>query len=124
MSQRLRAGRLEFLKDIVLAVVPGLVFIGGINRNAKVADLLLPVKTLAYVAVTLYVIVLQFDHAPMMLLTIIKSACGLDQAFGGLIGSAIVMRVKRCVLANEAGLGSDGLVLTQNSLAAVIDQGV
>ncbi len=91
---------------IVLAVLLGLVFVGGIKRDAKVADLLVPVKTLAYVAVTLYVIVLQFDHVAMMLLTIIKSAVGLDQAFGGLIGSAIVMGVKRCGSANEGGLGS------------------
>lgn len=58
---------------IVLAVVLGLVFIGGIKRIAKVADLLVRVKTLAYVAVTLYVIVLQFDYVPMMLLTSSKA---------------------------------------------------
>jgi AGCS family alanine or glycine:cation symporter len=52
------------------------------------------------------VIVLQFDHVPGMLMTIFKSAFGLDQAFAGLIGSAIVMGVKRGVFANEAGLGS------------------
>ncbi len=75
-------------------MVLGLVFVGGIKRIAKVADLLVPVKTLAYIAVTLYVIVLQFDHVPTMLMTIIKSLW-LDQAFGGLIGSAIVMGVKR-----------------------------
>jgi AGCS family alanine or glycine:cation symporter len=39
-------------------------------------------------------------------MTIFKSAFGLDQAFGGLVGSAIVMGVKRGVFANEAGLGS------------------
>lgn len=91
---------------IVLAVVLGQVFVGGIKRIAKVADLLVPVKTLAYIAVTLYGIVLQFDHVPTMLMTIIKSAFGLDQAFGGLIGSAIVMGVRRGVFANEADLGS------------------
>jgi Na+/alanine symporter len=44
---------------IGLAVLLGLVFIGGIKRIAKVADLLVPVKTLVYIGVTLYVIVLQ-----------------------------------------------------------------
>ena len=91
---------------LALAVLLGLVFIGGIKRIAKVADLLVPVKTLVYIGVTIYVIVLQFDQVPGMLITIVKSAFGLDQAFGGLIGSAIVMGVKRGVFANEAGLGS------------------
>jgi AGCS family alanine or glycine:cation symporter len=48
-------------------VLLGLVFIGGIKRIAKVADLLVPVKTLAYIGVTLYVIGTQIEHVPAML---------------------------------------------------------
>ena len=109
---------------IALAAVLALVFMGGIKRIARVADLLVPVKTLAYIAVTLYVIVLQFDHVPLMLLTIIKSAFGLDQAFGGLIGSAIVMGVKRGVFANEAGLGSAPNVAAVAEVRHPVSQGV
>ncbi len=109
---------------IALAVLLGLVFIGGIKRIAKVADLLVPVKTLAYVGVTIYVIVLQFDQVPGMLMTIVKSAFGLDQAFGGLIGSAIVMGVKRGVFANEAGLGSAPNVAAVASVEHPVAQGV
>ena len=109
---------------LALAVLLGLVFIGGIKRIAKVADLLVPVKTLAYIGVTLYVIVLQFDHVPGMLMTIVKSAFGLDQAFGGLIGSAIIMGVKRGVFANEAGLGSAPNVAAVASVEHPVSQGV
>ncbi|ROL76640.1 sodium:alanine symporter family protein [Pseudomonas vranovensis] len=91
---------------IALAALLGLVFIGGIKRIASVSDLLVPIKTLAYIGVTLYVIFTQIDHVPAMLETIVKSAFGLDPAFAGLLGSAIVMGVKRGVFANEAGLGS------------------
>ncbi len=99
-------------------------FIGGIKRIAKVADLLVPVKTLVYIGVTIYVIVLQFDQVPGMLMTIVKSAFGLDQAFGGLIGSAIVMGVKRGVFANEAGLGSAPNVAAVASVEHPVAQGV
>ncbi len=91
---------------IGLAVLLGLVFIGGIKRIASVSDLLVPVKTLAYIGVTLYVIATQIELVPGMLVTIVKSAFGLEPAFAGLLGSAIVMGVKRGVFANEAGLGS------------------
>ncbi|AZC25190.1 MULTISPECIES: alanine/glycine:cation symporter family protein [Pseudomonas] len=91
---------------IVLALLLAITFIGGIKRIAAVSDLLVPIKTLAYIAVTLYVIGTQIEQVPAMLETIIKSAFGLDPAFGGLLGSAIVMGVKRGVFANEAGLGS------------------
>jgi len=91
---------------IVLAVLLAITFLGGIKRIASVSDLLVPIKTLAYIGVTLYVIGTQIEHVPAMLETIIKSAFGLDPVFGGLLGSAIVMGVKRGVFANEAGLGS------------------
>jgi AGCS family alanine or glycine:cation symporter len=100
------------------------VFIGGIKRIASVADLLVPVKTLAYIAVTLYVIVLQFDQVPAMLGHIVKSAFGMDPVFGGLIGSAIVMGVKRGVFANEAGLGSAPNVAAVADVEHPIAQGV
>ena len=109
---------------IALAVLLGLVFVGGIKRIAAVADLLVPVKTLVYIAVTLYVIVVQFDHVPHMLMTIVKSAFGMDEVFGGLIGSAIVMGVKRGVFANEAGLGSAPNVAAVAQVEHPVAQGV
>ncbi|MGH8420667.1 MAG: alanine/glycine:cation symporter family protein [Pseudomonas sp.] len=107
-----------------LAVLLGLVFIGGIKRIAAVADLLVPVKTLIYIAVTLYVIGVQFEHVPHMLMTIVKSAFGMDEVFGGLIGSAIVMGVKRGVFANEAGLGSAPNVAAVAEVQHPVAQGV
>ncbi len=107
-----------------LAVLLGLVFFGGIKRIAAVADLLVPVKTLAYIAVSLYVIVLQFDQVPEMLATIVRSAFGLDPVFGGLLGSAIVMGVKRGVFANEAGLGSAPNVAAVAQVEHPVAQGV
>ena len=109
---------------IVLAVLLGLVFFGGIKRIASVSDLLVPVKTLAYIGVTLYVIFNQIEHVPAMLETIIKSAFGLDPAFGGLLGSAIVMGVKRGVFANEAGLGSAPNVAAVAAVRHPASQGV
>lgn len=112
------------VSGVVLAALLGLVFIGGIKRIAAVSDLLVPVKTLAYIGVTSYVIVVQFDQVPGMLLTIVKSAFGLDQAFAGLVGSAIVMGVKRGVFANEAGLGSAPNVAAVASVEHPAAQGV
>ncbi|KQB52355.1 sodium:alanine symporter [Pseudomonas endophytica] len=109
---------------VIIAVLLGLVFIGGIKRIASVADLLVPVKTLAYIAVTVYVIVLQFDQVPAMLGHIVKSAFGMDPVFGGMIGSAIVMGVKRGVFANEAGLGSAPNVAAVADVDHPIAQGV
>jgi AGCS family alanine or glycine:cation symporter len=109
---------------LALAVLLGLVFLGGIKRIAAVSDLLVPVKTLAYIAVTLYVIASQIELVPDMLVTIVKSAFGLEPAFAGLLGSAIVMGVKRGVFANEAGLGSAPNVAAVAAVKHPVAQGV
>ena len=109
---------------ICLVVLLGLASIGGIKRIAAISDLLVPVKTLIYIAVTVYVIVLQIDHVPAMLMTIVRSAFGLDPVFGGLVGSAIVMGVKRGVFANEAGLGSAPNVAAVAQVEHPVAQGV
>ena len=109
---------------IALAVLMGLVFLGGIKRIASVSDLLVPIKTLAYIGVTLYVIISQIDLVPHMLMTIVKSAFGLEPTFAGLLGSAIVMGVKRGVFANEAGLGSAPNVAAVAAVRHPVAQGV
>ncbi|MDF3863599.1 alanine/glycine:cation symporter family protein [Pseudomonas sp. LABIM340] len=109
---------------IALAVLLAVVFFGGIQRIAAVSDLLVPVKTLAYIAVTLYVIITQIELVPGMLTTIVKSAFGLEPAFAGLLGAAIVMGVKRGVFANEAGLGSAPNVAAVAAVRHPASQGV
>jgi AGCS family alanine or glycine:cation symporter len=107
-----------------LSLLLGIVFVGGIKRIAAVADLLVPLKVIAYIGVTLYVIVLQFDQVPGVLISIVKSAFGLDQAFGGLIGTAIIMGVRRGVFSNEAGLGSAPNVASTAKISHPVAQGV
>jgi AGCS family alanine or glycine:cation symporter len=109
---------------IGLAILLALVLIGGIKRIAAVSDLLVPIKTLAYIGVTVYVIITQIELVPEMLATIVRSAFGLEPAFAGLLGSAIVMGVKRGVFANEAGLGSAPNVAAVASVNHPAAQGV
>ncbi|SMQ27169.1 alanine or glycine:cation symporter, AGCS family [Pseudomonas helmanticensis] len=109
---------------LALCLMLGAVFIGGIKRIAAVADLLVPLKVLAYIGVTTYVLVLQFDQVPTMLMSIIKNAFGMDEAFGGLIGSAIIMGVRRGVFSNEAGLGSAPNVASVAKVGHPVAQGV
>jgi len=109
---------------LALSLLLGIVFIGGITRITAVADLLVPLKVLAYIGVTAYVLALQFEQVPIMLMTIVKSAFGLDQAFGGLVGSAIIMGVRRGVFSNEAGLGSAPNVASVAKVGHPVAQGV
>lgn len=95
-----------YVTGIGLVVILGLIIFGGIKRIADVAEIVVPVMAVGYFIMALVVIGLKIDEVPAMFATIFRSAFGLDPAFAGGIGAAILMGVKRGLFSNEAGLGS------------------
>ncbi len=59
-----------------------------------------------YLAIAAYVVVVNITEIPGVLAMIFQSAFGLEQAFGGSVGAAISMGVRRGLFSNEAGMGS------------------
>ena len=96
----------EWISGIVLVCIIGLIIFGGIKRIAKFADILVPVMAGSYIALALFVIGSNISEVPDTLMLIVRSAFGLEPAFAGGIGAAIIMGVKRGLFSNEAGLGS------------------
>jgi AGCS family alanine or glycine:cation symporter len=94
------------ISGLALVVVIGLIIFGGIKRIASMADVLVPVMAFSYIGMALVVIGMNLSEVPATLALIVKSAFGLEPAFAGGIGAAILMGVKRGLFSNEAGLGS------------------
>lgn len=95
-----------------------LVTVGGLRRIAKVASVVTPFMAIAYVLMAVIVIGAHFDRVPGAFALIFRSAFGTDPVFGGMIGSAIAMGVKRGLFSNEAGQGGGAIV----SASAAVDQ--
>ncbi|HYG89164.1 MAG TPA: alanine/glycine:cation symporter family protein [Azospirillum sp.] len=91
---------------VILVAVVGLIVFGGVRRIAEVADIVVPVMAVGYVAMTLVVIVMNAGEVPGVIALIVKSAFGLEPAVGGTMGAAITLGVRRGLFSNEAGLGS------------------
>jgi AGCS family alanine or glycine:cation symporter len=91
---------------LILTAVIGLIIFGGIKRIASMADVLVPIMAFSYIGMALVVIGLNLSEVPAVFTLIFKSAFGLEPAFAGGIGAAIMMGVKRGLFSNEAGLGS------------------
>lgn len=92
-----------------VAVLSGIVIFGGIRNIARVAEVVVPFMAVAYLGVALWVLVANVDKIPDVLVLIVRSAFGLDQAAGGLVGgmtAAMLNGVKRGLYSNEAGMGS------------------
>jgi AGCS family alanine or glycine:cation symporter len=113
-----------YLSGIALVLVIGLIIFGGIKRIAKFADVLVPVMAFAYIAMALFVIGSNVDAIPATLALIVKSAFGLEPAFAGGIGAAIIMGVKRGLFSNEAGLGSAPNVAAVAEVKHPVAQGI
>ncbi|WP_172147930.1 alanine/glycine:cation symporter family protein [Pseudomonas tumuqii] len=112
------------ISGLILVAVMGLIIFGGIQRIAKMADVLVPVMAFSYIAMALVVIGLNIEAVPATLTLIIKSAFGLEPAFAGGIGAAIIMGVKRGLFSNEAGLGSAPNVAAVAEVKHPVAQGI
>jgi len=100
----------EWLSGISMAVLVGLVLLGGIRRIASVAGKLVPFMALLYLVVTLIILAINIGAIPEALLLVVKSAFSPVAAGGGFAGATIMlalrMGVARGIFSNEAGLGS------------------
>ena len=95
---------------VVMAIIVGLVIIGGIKRIGAVAGRLVPVMMALYIIGGLYVLFVNMDAIPKMLGLIVTSAFLPTEASGAFIGGtaayAFLFGMKRALFSNEAGQGS------------------
>jgi AGCS family alanine or glycine:cation symporter len=94
----------------VLAVLLGLVIIGGIKRIAKVTSTLVPMMALIYVVGALLVIATNYQNILPSLGSIFTDAFTGSAAVGGFLGAGFAFTfnkgVNRGLFSNEAGQGS------------------
>jgi AGCS family alanine or glycine:cation symporter len=91
---------------VVIAIMVGLVIIGGIKRIAKVTSRIVPFMAIFYCGAALLILLINIEKIPDAFLTIFNLALNPYAAGGGAIGAAIQYGVARGVFSNEAGLGS------------------
>ncbi len=72
----------------VVALSAAVIF-GGIKRIAKVAEMIVPLMALLYLALALVVVFANIEKLPAVLALIVKSAFGLQEAAAGGLGYAI-----------------------------------
>lgn len=91
---------------LVLAVLVGVIIIGGIKRIAQVTEKVVPFMAVMYVAACLYIILSNFSLIDDAIGLIVREAFN-PTAFGvgGLIG-VLLVGFQRAAFSNEAGAGS------------------
>ena len=95
----------NYIYGIILAILVGMVILGGIKRIGQTTEKIVPLMVVLYVTASLFVIVSNIEKLPYVLSTIFNQALNPDAAYGGFIG-ALVVGIKRAVFSNEGGVGS------------------
>lgn len=100
----------ELYSGLILAVLVGLVLIGGIKRIARLAGKLVPFMAITYLFAGVSILLLNITAIPEALVLIVDSAFTGTAASGGFAGASIwaamQFGVARGIFSNEAGLGS------------------
>ena len=98
------------ITGIFLAILSGFIFFGGVKRIASVTEKIVPIMAVLYVAICLFIIVLNIGNAGLAFKAIFVNAFSTKAVLGGFLGmgikKAIRFGVARGLFSNEAGMGS------------------
>lgn len=114
----------KFITGAILAVGFGIIMIGGMKRIGQFAEYVVPFMAGAYLIITVVVLILNISDIPATFALIIKSAFGLEAAYGGILGSAIMWGIRRSVYSSEAGMGSGAHAAASSEVSHPIKQGM
>ena len=93
---------------LILTLCVGLVVLGGIQRIAKVSQIIVPFMAVLYVALALIIVITNITAVPGAIATIVKTAFNGSALAGGAMGTMVVAMQKgiaRGIFSNESGLG-------------------
>nr|WP_296032214.1 sodium:alanine symporter family protein [uncultured Dorea sp.] len=106
------SGTLNLVIGIVLAILIGMILLGGIKRIGQVTEKLVPFMAVIYIILALGVVVLNYKNIPVVFASIFKGAFSPASVTGGAVGSFFMSMkkgVSRGIFSNEAGLGTGSI---------------
>jgi len=102
---RIENPNVKIVFGAVLALLVGIVIIGGIKRIGKVAEKIVPFMAVLYVGAAILILVMNFKLIPDAFALIVKEAFTPRAGLGGFMG-VMIMGFRRGTFSNEAGVGS------------------
>ncbi len=118
----------SWIIGIILVIICGFIFLGGIQRLASVTEKIVPVMAGLFLLGGIVVLIIRIKYIPTTFAMIFKYAFRPDAIIGGGIGAAIKIALsqgaKRGLFSNEAGMGSTPHAHALANVEKPHDQGV
>ncbi|MDD6346452.1 MAG: sodium:alanine symporter family protein [Lachnospiraceae bacterium] len=100
----------SWIVGIVLVIICGIIFLGGVRRLASVTEKIVPIMACLFLLGGLVVLIIRIRYIPATFAMIFRYAFQPNAIIGGGIGYAIKTAIsqgaKRGLFSNEAGMGS------------------
>ena len=113
-----------WIVGLVIAVLIGLVIIGGVKRIANVAQIVAPFMAMLYILLSLVVLAVNYRVVPSVFMEMLRGAVGINSVGSALLGSTIAWGVKRGIYSNEAGQGTGPIVAAAAKVSHPVKQGL
>lgn len=107
----------------ILAILVGLVIVGGIKSIAKVTDKIVPVMVGVYVGFALIIILIHIENIGAAFQAIFDGAFSPSAMKGGVIG-VLIVGFQRAAFSNEAGVGSASIAHSASKTKHPVSEGV
>jgi AGCS family alanine or glycine:cation symporter len=108
---------------IVLALLVGIVIIGGIKSIAKVTDKIVPFMAGLYVLFSLIIIGMNISNVGDVFIQIYEGAFNSPAIKGGVIG-VLIVGFQRAAFSNEAGVGSASIAHSASKTEEPVSEGI
>jgi AGCS family alanine or glycine:cation symporter len=112
-----------FVYGVFLALLVGIVIIGGIKKIANVTDKMVPFMVGLYLLASLYIIIVNIANIGDAFSIIFKGAFTPEGISGGIIG-VLIVGFKRAAFSNEAGVGSAAIAHSAVKTEHPISEGI
>ncbi len=113
---------------VVLALIVGVVIVGGVKRIGTVTSYLVPFMSVFFIIAGIAVIILRLPDLPNAFVQIISGAFSMRAVGGGVLGYGFMTAMRqgfaRGVFSNEAGLGSAPIAHSASSTEEPVEQAI
>ena len=113
---------------IIVTLIAGFIFLGGVQRIAAVTEKLVPLMAALYLLGGFVLLICRMEYIPETFAMIFRYAFAPQAIIGGSLGTAIKIAIsqgaKRGLFSNEAGMGSTPHAHAMANVKTPHDQGV
>ena len=115
------------ISAFVLAILAGLVIIGGLKRISSVSQVVVPFMAILYVLTVVVLIICNITKLPTAIAEVVTSAFGAKAMAGGALGAVLISMkngIARGIFSNESGLGSAPIAAAAAKTKEPVRQGL